>query len=46
MKAVDLVERMRIARRMLHIDFLKKIAIEKGMFDIYLKQLPMLKWSY
>ena len=40
-KTANLILRIRVARRWLHVDFLKKITIEKCIFHIYLKQRPI-----
>ena len=46
MKMIDFVRRMFIARWRMHINFLSKITIQEGIFDIHLKQLPMTHNSY
>jgi hypothetical protein len=40
-KMKNLILRIRVARRWLHVDFLERITIEKCIFHIHLKQRPM-----
>jgi hypothetical protein len=40
-KMKNLILRIRVASRWLHVDFLEKITIEKCIFHIHLKQRPM-----
>ncbi len=40
-KGANLIRRMSVARRWLHVDFLEKVPIKKCIFHIHLKWRPM-----